>query len=286
VSIKETVVRDRMVSRLKELELSTHEALTYLTLLARSNVTASTLCKETSIPDSKIYFVLDGLSKKGMITVQKGNPNVYRSVPPKEALANLKQQMTERLNEKIKETDALADQLTPMYESAEKPEELELAYTIYGRKNIVNRMKALIEGAQQEVTLFVSYPTVLEELKQPMLEAREKNRLKLNIAVTQEVLGEGGCSSLDVRLLRCSIDPIGMLISDNKRLLTLANWSDEVATLTQDQNLIRVVRDYYDNPACCARLPLQKDKMPIEGTACTGRARTRRPSCVSGSRNS
>jgi hypothetical protein len=51
-----------------------------------------------------------------------------------------------------------------------------------------------------------------------------------------------------------------MLISDKNRLLALANWSDEVATLTQDQNLIQVVRDYFDNPTCCGRVLRQRDK--------------------------
>lgn len=252
-------MRDRMVSRLKELELSTHEALSYLTLLTRSSITASTLCKETGIPDSKIYFALDGLANKGMIVIQKGNPSIYRAVSPREAISNLKRQMTESFDERIKEADVLADTLTPLYESVEKPEELEVAYMIRGQKNIINRMKALIEKARQEVTLFISYPTVLKELKQSLLEASEAREIKLNIAVTQKVFEEEDCSNLDgIRLLLCSIDPIGMLISDKNTLLTLANWSDEVATLTQDQNLIQVIREYYDSPTCCTPAPRQR----------------------------
>jgi hypothetical protein len=34
-------------------------------------------------------------------------------------------------------------------------------------------------------------------------------------------------------------------------LLTLSDWIEETAMLTQDHNMIRVARDYYDNPACC-----------------------------------
>ncbi len=250
-----------MVSRLKELELSTYEALTYLTLLTHSNITASTLCKETSIPDSKIYFALDGLASKGMLVVQKGNPSIYRAVPPKEAISNLKRQMTERLDEKLGEADVLVETLTPIYESAEKPEELELAYMIRGQKNIIGRMKVLIETARKEVTLFISYTAVLRAIKQSLLEAHEKRRVKLSIAVTQKTFEEEDCSNLDgIRLIRCSIDPIGMLISDNNTLLTLANWSDEVATLTQDQNLIRIIREYYDSPSCCTPVSRQRRK--------------------------
>ena len=256
MGIKETVVRDRIVSRLKELELSTYEALTYLTLLTNSNITASTLCKETGIPDSKIYFALDGLANKGMLVVQRSNPSIYRAVPPKEAISNLKRQMTERLNEKIKEADVLADTLTQVYESAEKPEELEVAYIIRGQKNIINRMKALVETSRKEISIFISYPAVIRELKESLIKAKEKRRVKLNIAVTQEVFEKEDFSNLgEIRLLSCSVDQsiesLGMLISDMKTLLTVSDWFDETAMLTQDKNLIRVCRDYYNNPDCC-----------------------------------
>jgi len=238
-----------MVSRLKDLELPTHEAMAYITLLTHSNMTASALCKETGIPDSKIYYALDGLSKKGMLIVQRGNPNIYRPVPPKEAVASLKQQMTEAFNEKMIEADVLVDVLTPVYESAEKSEELEVAYIIRGQKNIINRMKTLIEAARKEITIFIPYPAVLRDLKESLTEAKEKRRVKLNIAVTQEVFEKEDSSNLgDVRLLCCSV---GMLISDLSTLLTLSDWIEETAMLTQDHNMIRVARDYYDNPACC-----------------------------------
>jgi sugar-specific transcriptional regulator TrmB len=255
-SIKETVIRNQIGSRLKELGLSTHEALTYLTLLTHSSMAASTLCKETGIPDSKIYYTLDGLSKKGILIVQKGNPNIYLPIPPKEAIANLKQQLTESLNEKIKEADTLVDMLAPIYENAEKSGELELAYIIRGEKNIISRMKALIETAQKEITIFIAYPEVFKMLKESLIEAKEKRRVKVNIAITREVFEKEECSDFNkIRLLCCSIDSsissLGMLISDMKTLLTVSDWGDETAMLTQDQNLIRVCRDYYDNPKCC-----------------------------------
>jgi len=248
----ETTVRDRMVSRLKELGLSTHEALAYTALLTHPNITASTLCKETNIPDSKIYYALDGLSKKGMLIVQQSNPNLYRPILPKEAVANLKQQLTDRLNEKIKEADVLVDLLTPIYDSAEKPEELELAYIVRGQKNIVNRMKALIHTSKREITIFVPFPQVLQEVKTALKEAKEKRKVKINIAVTSEVLESEDLSDLgEVKLLCCVL---GMLISDMKTLLTLTSWTSEVAVMTQDQNLMRVCRDYYDNPMCCTKI--------------------------------
>jgi sugar-specific transcriptional regulator TrmB len=256
MNIQETVARDQIVSRLRELELPTHEALIYVTLLTHPNIAAGVLCKETGIPDSKIYYALEGLSKKGMLLVQKGNPNIYLPIAPKEAIANLKNQLTEILNEKLKEADVLVDMLTPIYDSAEKLEELEVAYIVRGQKNIINRMKALIENARKEVTIFISHPAVFNALKDSMTDAKENRRIKLNIAMTQEVFEKEDTSNLDeIRLMCCtaeqSLNSLGMLISDNKTLLTVSDWMGEAAMLTQDQNLIRVAKDYYDSPSCC-----------------------------------
>ncbi len=248
MTISKTTSRDRMIAQLKELELSTYEATLYAALITHPTMTASALCKETGIPDTKIYYALEGLSEKGMLTVRVGNPKIYRPVPPKEAIANLKQRLTERLNEKLKEADVLVDMISPIYESAEKSDELEVAYIIRGQNNLINRMKALIETAHREVTFFVSYPALFKDLKPSLQQAHEKRRIKINIAMTEEMLKTEDFKGLgDVRQLCC---PVTLLISDLKTLITVSDWVEESAMLSQDQNLIRVARDYYDNSMC------------------------------------
>jgi sugar-specific transcriptional regulator TrmB len=187
-----------------------------------------------------------------MIMVQQGNPNIYSAMPPKEALANLKQQLINSLDEKIKKIDILVEQLSPIYDSAEKPEELELAYIIKGQENIVRKMRGLIRTARKEITAFISHPSVLKEIRDSLTEAQEKGKVRLNIGVTSEVMRTEGFPELgEVRLLCCNL---GMIISDMKTLLTFTNWTSEAAVMTQDRSLIRVCRDYYDNPACCRKV--------------------------------
>jgi sugar-specific transcriptional regulator TrmB len=207
------------------------------------------LCKETGISDTKIYYALDGLSEKGMIIVRNANPKVYKPVSPREAITNLKHRLTEKLNEELKEADVLVDMLTPIYENAEKPEELELGYIITGKNNIANRMKALIGSARKEITLFVSYPELFKELSPSMREAQEKRKIKLNLAVTEEMFKTENIKGLgDTRQLCCDVT---LLISDLKTLITVSDWTfSETAMLSQDQNLIRVARDYYENSMC------------------------------------
>jgi len=153
----------------------------------------------------------------------------------------------------MKEADSLTDMLTPIYESAERSEELEIAYIVRGQKNVINRMKALIETARKEITIFIAYPDVFKALKETLLEAKEKRGVRLNIAMTKDVFDVGDSSDLgEIRLLHCEVDSLGMLISDMKTLVTVSDWTDGAALLTQDQNLIMVTKDYFDSPSCCS----------------------------------
>ena len=104
-------------------------------------------------------------------------------------------------------------------------------------------MKQLIE-----VTFFVSYPALFKDLKLALQQAKDKRRIKLDIAMTEEMLKTEDFKGLgDVRQLCC---PVTLLISDLKTLITVSDWVEESAMLSQDQNLIRVARDYYDNSMC------------------------------------
>lgn len=250
VKISKTYAKEKILSQLKELGLSTYEAATYITLLARPNNPASTLCKETGIPDSKIYYGLDGLLKKGMIIVQRGVPKIYTAVHPKEAIANLKKQFLETLNAKMEEADTLVNVLSPIYENAEKPQEIELAYIIRGQKSILRKMNDLIESAKKEITLLISHLPILQGAKTSLDNAKQR-RVTLNLAVAEEVLKNENLAEFDsVKLLRC---PCTILIVDMKTLLTVSSWTEENsrAILTQDLGLVTVSKEYYSNPRCC-----------------------------------
>ena len=250
VKISETGVKEKILSQLKELGLSTHEAVTYVTLLAHPNISASTLCKETGIPDSKIYFGLDGLLKKGMIIVQKGVPKIYTALHPKEAIVSLKNRLVETLNEKMEKADVLINVLSPIYESAEKPQEIELAYIIRGQRNIIRKMNDLIKSARKEITLLISHLPIIQSVKTSLNDAQQR-RVTLNLAVAEEVMKKENLAEFgSVRLLGC---PCTILIVDMKTLLTVSSWTEENsrAILTQDLGLVTVSQEYYSNPRCC-----------------------------------
>lgn len=240
-------VKDSLISKLKTLGLSTNASKAYLALLSQHTASAGFLCKETGIPDSKIYYALSELSKKGVIVVQGGTPNIYKPLHPKEAINNLKQQLVENLNQKISQADSLADSLSPIFESVEGKEEIELAYVIRGRRNIIRKMKDLISSAKEEIVVFISEEDLLDELNSSIMKANK--RVETKLAVTRKLWKTTNLKKLgQPRILAC---PCNIVISDMKVLITVSSWKDEIAIMTNEKALMTMSREYYDNPKCC-----------------------------------
>ena len=121
------------------------------------------------------------------------------------------------------------------------------------------RMKTLIDMARKEMTIFILFSEVLKGPKDSLISAKERRRVRLNIVMIQNVFEKEDSWNLgEIRLLGCSVDSLGMLISDMKTLLTVSNWMKGAALFTQDQNLIRIAKDYFDSPSCCTPVDTSK----------------------------
>ncbi len=248
-SIDQNVI-ESFTSKLKTLGISTYAAKTYVVLLANPNVSAGFLCSETGIRDSKMYYALSELSKKGMILKQAGTPNTYKPVHPKEAIDSLKQQLAEDLNHRMNHADTLADSLSPIFESSGGKEDLELAYVIRGRRIIVKKMKDLISSARREVVIFISAKELFNELMPFISHIADVNKhVEIKLALAPTLFKKAKTAGLcQIRTLGCLCN---LVISDMKTLITVSSWKNEIAIMTSDEGLITMSKEYYENPKCC-----------------------------------
>jgi sugar-specific transcriptional regulator TrmB len=251
--ILDEMVKGNLVSSLRTLGLTTNAAVAFVTLLSHSGISASTLCKESRIPDSKIYYALDELLKKGMIAVRHSRPSLYWALPPKEAITNLKRQLTDDHKKMLEKADQLVNMLEPFYEKAEGPEKLEIAYILKGLNNAINKMNNLISSANEEVILLICSSKVLQGLNTSLIDARKRG-VKVNIAVAPSIREEETIRVLGAsKILHCECCS---LIVDMRTLLTVSNWTSIncYAIITQDQSLITMTKEYFENPKCCSKI--------------------------------
>ena len=83
---------------LLKLGLTTYETKAYTTLLLLGPSKAGKISKESGVPQSKIYSVLEKLEEKQLIETLNGRPKEFKAVKPKFALLKLIQTREDELN--------------------------------------------------------------------------------------------------------------------------------------------------------------------------------------------
>jgi len=149
------------VDLLQRVGLNKYEAEAYLTLLTDGPLTGYELGKRSSVPLSKSYETLERLARRGLALVQPGDPPRYLAELPERFLAQTRSDQEAVLTALA---TALADQ--------QRAEPTEQFWVVRGRVNVLNRARALIDGARESVAL--GQREVVPELSEALGRARAR----------------------------------------------------------------------------------------------------------------
>lgn len=241
-----------MVNGLRDAGLSTYEAQSYLALIRNPNVSATQLCNEAGIPDSKIYFALEELQKKGLVVVSEGVPRHYRALDPKRALAKLKASIATDYEDRLEKLGQLATALEPLYSHVQR-KDVELAYVVKGFDNVLGRMVEALKGAKREVIVFIPTIDIYDKLEPTLLNlARNKVRTRLAVRHDMRRAIERDRYS-EVREMSTYCRDSWLAVIDGKSAITSSAWATDrcYAILTQDPVLVAMSSEYYESPRCC-----------------------------------
>lgn len=241
-----------ILNGLRDLGLTTYEAQAYLALVQNPDVSATQLCNKTGVPDSKIYFALEELQKKGLVVVSEGVPRHYRALAPKEALSKLKSRITQKYEMEVEKLNQLSLTLDPLYARSEK-EDVELAYIVKGFDNVLNRMIDVLKNAKREVVVFVPNLKIFERVELHLDKVR-RDGVKVKLAIPPKLSKQIDASRFaDLRELTPNCLDSWLAIADGKTVISSSEWRTERchAILTQDPVLVAMSREYFESPRCC-----------------------------------
>jgi sugar-specific transcriptional regulator TrmB len=105
--------KDEMLRTLTNCGLSEYESKAYSTLVFMGPSRAGAISKESAVPQSKIYEILDGLAEKRLVEVFDGRPKEYKAADPKIAIKKLLQAERDRLEGLGNKVDEISDFLRP-----------------------------------------------------------------------------------------------------------------------------------------------------------------------------
>lgn len=241
------VASQETLDKLEDIGLNMYERKIYSALLGRGVSTAGELSEMTNVPRSRAYDVLESLAEKGFAVIKSNQPMEYVSIPPQQAIENIKKQHQKELEEKLNRLDSFKDseavgELEELYsQGLELVEPEEMSGSLKGSHQINQHMGTMFQDASDSIKIVTSEKGLndLHDNHADLLEeARESGvNVKVLAPVTDE--NEEAFNELkdvaDVRHLQGNdIDvPNGRFAIIDNDALTMSMTHDEVHK-TQD----------------------------------------------------
>jgi len=130
--------------------LTSLETKTYLALLKLQESQTGTLCKETNIPSSKVYKILDSLIKKGLVNYRLQN-NIKIFMPaPVETLNELFLEKQKKLEEERKQVTELIKNLKTQEPEKEPYSNYKYYEGVVGIKSMWYEINSLLTKDSEE----------------------------------------------------------------------------------------------------------------------------------------
>lgn len=243
-------VHEAIAAVLRGLGLSSYAARSLVALLGNAPLSAGQICKATGIPDSKIYYALEELDRAKLVECQHGTPTLYKPLQFSQMISNLTRAQDEDHQRRLRLIELFRKKAEPLVKARSEPSEVELAYIVKGRRNIVERTLRVIDESRKELVLIVSNVELWNGIVRGLTQAK-KRKVRIGVAVTANLKDAEMLEHFaDIRTSSCECN---ILIADSEKLVTISHVeSDDVyAIVTSDNTMIRMSREYYDNPSCC-----------------------------------
>lgn len=226
-----------LIEEMKQLGLNQYEAKAYLKLLEEWPINGYTLSKNSGVPRSRIYEVLDNLSKKQLVFERNTeNGTVYYPLEPEMLVKKLKTNYEAIIDHIEKETTQLFVKNKAKNESK----------VILGRSNIFEFIGLMIENAKERIDISI-WQEEYSDLKKYFKSATERgikikgiyfgNDNELENVLTHRRL-DTYLSEKDERYI--------IIIIDKKEALTgiVSRGDKSQVTWTNDYGVIDIVEDY------------------------------------------
>lgn len=153
------VASQETLDKLEDIGLNMYERKIYAALLGRGVSTAGELSEMTNVPRSRAYDVLESLAEKGFVVIKSSQPMEYVSIPPNEAIENIKNQHQKELEDKLRRLDDFKDseavkELEELYDQGvELVDPSEMSGSLRGSHQINQHMGTMFQKAESSIKI-------------------------------------------------------------------------------------------------------------------------------------
>ena len=226
-----------VIQEMKSLGLSEYEVKAYLSLLEKNPLNGYSLSKESGIPRSRIYEVLDMLKSKGMVFEQSDEKTtVYYPLEPKLLISKLEKSFTQTLSSVDKYVNSIYN----------KKEQKNTLTILEGREKIIEALNLLISHAQKRIALSI-WEEEVKEIEEELIKAKERGVIIKGIYFgTSNTFNELTPHRDIETYLKEKKERYMTVTIDGEHALygVISRGENSRVTWTQDESLIDVSEDY------------------------------------------
>ncbi len=223
---------------MQTLGFSQYEAKVYLALLQQPNVTGYELAKNSGVPASKIYAILNKLIAKEIVQAIDSDPKKYIPQPPEEILSRMRGDFLETI-------DTLSEKLEQLYQKSDESDEH--IWNLSGRNSILRKLLDFINASRHSIFLSV-WDEEVDAIASCLKQAQQRGVSITIVHFGQQVLGLGQ-EYRHGREHQIRIERGGrriVLIIDDKKVI-LGHFSENGssnAVWTTNKGMVLLAKDY------------------------------------------
>ncbi len=156
------VASQETLDKLEDIGLNMYERKIYSALLGRGVSTAGELSEMTNVPRSRAYDVLESLAEKGFAVIKSSQPMEYVSIPPEQAIENIKKQHQKELQEKLNKLDDFKDseavsELESLYDQGvELVDPAEMSGNLQGKHQVHQHLGTMFQEAEKSIKILTT----------------------------------------------------------------------------------------------------------------------------------
>lgn len=223
-----------LMAGLMALGFTEYEAKVYLALLHEYPVSGYRISKQAGVPRSMVYEALGRLNARGAVMETSGErATLYRPLPPDVLLERLSQEHMELL-------DGLTVGLASLYETRSE----DRVWTVSGRRSVVAYAARMLREATDEALLVLTDADV-DALNADIIAACDRGVEVSSLLTGNAELGCGRVAhhpplESELQQLTSTL----MVVVDGSEVLVSSSNIETTATVTRNQNLVLIARQF------------------------------------------
>lgn len=249
--------KEEIIEMLRNFELSEYEAKIYAALVFSGPCKVSSISKESGVPQSKVYEILDRLSNKQLIEITSNAPKTLKAVPVNIALKNLIEEKEIRTNKLKKDAEVLTQFLKP----TNVDEAIEGVWTIKGKKWVeyINKAAEIYDRCQKYAFCISRDFALSSRVAEAVVDCQKRNVpiRTICIAAIDEInyprakwFSDHG---VEIRMYRTNLHP-RIIVGDGKEVLIRLDDNPMerenfvfTSIWSRDRSLAKVIDSYTKN---------------------------------------